>query len=61
MKTKDLIIEQVRKNRADLLDKFNGNLDEFVDYLKGRKDVNEKLGFRYTIRSPKKFNKKVAA
>ena len=59
--SKDEIIDEVRKNRSELLEKFDGDMRSFVDYLKSRKEENEKAGFKYTTRAPKYLTKKQAA
>ena len=43
----DLVISEVRKNRAELLSEFGGNTKKFIEHLRLQRPAMEAAGWRY--------------
>ena len=51
---KDLIVEEVRKNRAEILKEFDGNIDAIYQHAKANM---EKYGVKFSKIKPVKLKK----
>ena len=54
----DLVITEVRRNRAGLLARFGGDAKKLVEYLAAQKPIMEAAGWRYETEAELEERKK---